>query len=110
MVNKKIKTKRYPNTKFLSIFQKVRTIKFINLLRLRLASVIKLESRLFLGLTICLTESLVSCFIMNSNFYACPALSLELENTPGTEEVVGRNLTDQELFFKLETFLSKKKC
>ena len=56
-------------------------------------SVIKSEYRLFFGLTTCLTESLVSWFIMKANFCACPALSMEVKNTSGKAKVVVSNLT-----------------
>ena len=47
----------------------------------------------FFRLTMSLTESFVFWFIMNSYFYACPAFSVEVKNTPGTTKVLGSNMT-----------------
>ena len=63
---------------------------------------------LFFWLTTCLTESLVSGFIMNSNFYACTALILEVKSKPRTAKVVGSNLTRYCFFLILEIILSKQ--
>ena len=62
----------------------------------------------FFGLTTRLTESLVPCFIVNSNFNASPALNLQVKSTPETAKFVGSNLT-RNFFFKtgLENMFSK---
>ena len=44
---------------------------------------------------------------MNSNFYACPEIGLDVENTRGTADVVGANLI-RNCFFKLEISFPKK--
>ena len=59
-----------------------------------------------LGLTSCLAESLEPPRLLrNSNFYACPALRLEVKKTPGTTKVVCLYLT-RKCFF----LVSKLNC
>ena len=81
-------------------------------LRLRLASVIKLENRLFFRVNNLLTGSLESVGILLHNLFKLLSVSgtfsVEVTNTPETHKVLALKLTGRVFFFKQKIVRFKK--